>query len=101
MYVEATPSSAAQKFFLISVVVLVVSCKSGRAALVEVFLEEMNARPEIRDAMLVKKMNFWRIRAVASIGNCPRWKARKNYWSLVRRYPTLAAQHGFTATSIL
>jgi hypothetical protein len=61
----------------------------------------MNAKPEIRDAILVQRMNYWLVRARhAPIGNCPAWKAKKNYLALVRRYPTLAAKEGLSETSI-
>ena len=62
----------------------------------------MNARPEIRDALLVQRMKYWLIRArCGPIGNCPKWKARRNFWSLVRKHGALAAKHGLTATSVL
>jgi hypothetical protein len=62
----------------------------------------MNARPEIRNAVLLKKMNFWLLRARCPMINTriPAWRARKNFWALVRRYPALAAAHGLTATSV-
>jgi hypothetical protein len=62
----------------------------------------MNARPEIRDALLVQRMNHWLLRARCPMINprIPTWKARKNYWFLVRRYPALAASKGFTPTSV-
>jgi hypothetical protein len=62
----------------------------------------MNARPEIRDALLVQRMKHWLIRArYPSVGNgYPAWKSRKNYWSLVRRHRALAARHGLTETSV-
>ena len=61
----------------------------------------MNAGPGIRDALLVQRMKFWLLRSRhAPIGNCPKWKAKKNYWSLVRRHRGLAARHGFTENSV-
>jgi hypothetical protein len=69
---------------------------------VEDFYKTMNARPEIKDALLLKKMNHWLLRARCPQMNprVPTWKARKNYWSLVRRYPALAAAHHLTVTSV-
>ena len=61
----------------------------------------MNARPEIRDALLVRRMNHWLIRAVASVGNCPKWKAKKNYWALVRKHRGLAARNGMRETDVI
>lgn len=62
----------------------------------------MNARPEIRDAMLVQRMQRWLLRAKYPVvgKGYPVWKSRKNYWSLVRRHRVLAARHGFTETSV-
>ena len=74
----------------------------GECAFVEDFYKTMNARPEIKDALLLKKMTFWLLRARHPEINSrvPTWKARKNYWSLVRRYPALAARNGLTVTSV-
>jgi hypothetical protein len=62
----------------------------------------MNARIEIRDYLLVKKMKRW-----LSIARCPlinpkipTWRARKNYWALQKKHGALAAAHGLTATSV-
>lgn len=62
----------------------------------------MNARPEIRDALLLKRMNYWLLRARCAEINprIPTWRARKNYWALVRNHSSLAAAHGMTATSV-
>jgi hypothetical protein len=50
----------------------------------------------------LQRMRHWLLRAkFPSIGNgCARWRARRNYWFLVRKYPTLAGQHGFRETSV-
>jgi hypothetical protein len=62
----------------------------------------MNARPEIRDALIVKKMKRWRMIALyPAVGKgCPAWRARKNYWALLGRHNALAAKHGLTETSV-
>ena len=62
----------------------------------------MNAREEIRDALLVRKMNHWLLIARHPFvrKNCPTWRARKNFWNLVRKHEALAARHGLTATSV-
>jgi hypothetical protein len=72
----------------------------GASALVE-DSQRMNARPEIRDALLVQKMKHWLIRARhGPLGNCPKWKAKKNYWALIRRHRQLAQQHGLRETDV-
>ena len=39
----------------------------------------MNARPTIKDVLLVQRMTFWRLRAKhGPIGNCLKWRGRKN-----------------------
>lgn len=61
----------------------------------------MNARPEIRDALLVQRMKHWLLRARhGPLGNCPKWKAKKNYWALIRRHRALAQQHGLQETDV-
>lgn len=62
----------------------------------------MNARPEIRDALLVRKMKHWLLRARYSfVGEgCARWRARRNYWFLVRKHRTLAERHGLRETDV-
>jgi hypothetical protein len=62
----------------------------------------MNARKEIRDAILLRRMKHW-----LAIGRCslvntkvPTWRARKNYWALLRKHEALAAANGLTATSV-
>jgi hypothetical protein len=57
---------------------------------------------EVRDYLLVRRMKYWRDIARCPLVNVrvPTWRARKNFWSLVRRYPALAAQNGLTATSV-
>lgn len=62
----------------------------------------MNAGPGIRDALIVQRMRHWLLRAkFPSIGNgCARWRARRNYWFLVRKYRTLAEQHNLRETDV-
>jgi hypothetical protein len=56
----------------------------------------MRANDDIKNKLLLKRMEFWRIRARhGPIGNCSKGRGRKNYLYLVRKYPALAAQHGF------
>jgi hypothetical protein len=62
----------------------------------------MNARPEIRNHLLIRRMRRWLAIARWPMINprIPMWRARKNFWSLIKRHPALAAQHGLTATSV-
>ena len=61
----------------------------------------MNVRTEVRDALLVRKMWYRRIRTnPLSAANCPKWKARKNYLFLVRKYLALAERHGLHETNV-
>ncbi|MGA7931511.1 MAG: hypothetical protein WCA20_36635 [Candidatus Sulfotelmatobacter sp.] len=62
----------------------------------------MNAREEIREHLIARRMKYWRDIARCPLMNAkiPTWRARKNFWSHVRRYPALAAAHGLTATSV-
>jgi hypothetical protein len=89
------------KSFRISKRSLYFHSKPGRKRLRGGILREMNVRPELKDAALVQRMNFWLLRARhGPIGNCSKSKGRKNYLALVRRHPALAARHGLRETNI-
>jgi hypothetical protein len=61
----------------------------------------MNIRLELRDAFLVKRMEFWRLRALyGPLGNCSKSKGVKNYLALVRKHRALAEKAGFRETDI-
>jgi hypothetical protein len=64
--------------------------------------QKVNARKEIRVALLVRKMKYWLLVAqhpfVAK--GCPAWRARKNYWHLCCKYAELAAKLGMTRASV-
>jgi hypothetical protein len=62
----------------------------------------VNARKEIRDALLVRKMKHWVMVAQHPFlgKGCPAWRARKNFWALQRKHAALAARHGLTETSV-
>jgi hypothetical protein len=66
------------------------------------FVEKMNARREIRDALLIRRMKYWRGIARCPLLNprIPTWRARKNFWALLRKHGALAAANGLTATSV-
>lgn len=62
----------------------------------------MNARTEIKDALLVQRMKHWLDIARCPLINTkvPTWKARKNFWALCKRHPDLAQTHGYGPTSV-
>jgi len=61
----------------------------------------MNAGAGIRDALIVERMKHWlHCSRPYSITNCEKWRARKNFWALVRKHAALAARHGFRETDV-
>lgn len=62
----------------------------------------MNARPAIRDAILVRRMKDWLMRARCPLlaRGYPASKCRKNYLSLVRRHRALAEAAGLSETDV-
>jgi len=71
----------------------------ARAPFVEDFV---NARPEIRDAIRIRQMREWRMRATCPLlaRGYPAWKCRKNYLYLVRTFPSLAQRAGFRESDV-
>ena len=64
-------------------------------------LEEMNIRPTLREAALLKRMTFWRLRALyGPLGDCSKSRGVKNYLALVRKHAALAEKAGFRETDI-
>src|SRR5438132_8989271 len=63
----------------------------------------MNAREQIRDHLIAARMKVWLDIARCPIMNTrvPTWKARKNFWSLCRRHPEIAACLGYTEALII
>jgi hypothetical protein len=61
----------------------------------------MNMRPSLKDAALVKRMNFWLLRALyGPLGGCSKSKGVKNYLALVRKHRALAEKAGLRETDI-
>jgi hypothetical protein len=62
----------------------------------------MNARKEIRDYLLASRMKHWLQIARCPIMNTkiPTWRARKNFWALVRKHPEIAARLGLSEVSV-
>ena len=62
----------------------------------------MNCREQIREHLLAEKMKFWlRVARTPSLRpHIPRWRARKNFWALQKRYPELAKRLGLTEVSV-
>lgn len=64
-------------------------------------LYEMNVRPTLREAALLQRMRFWRLRAMhGPLGNCSKARGVKNYLALVRAHAALAEKAGFRETDI-
>jgi len=62
----------------------------------------MNAGARIKDAILIRRMKEWKMRAGCPLlaKGYPAWKCRKNYLSLVRTHRALAERHGFRETDV-
>ena len=77
--------------------------KGGSLAAAQSLEPKMNARKEIRDHLLAARMKAWLDIARCPIMNTkvPTWKARKNFWSLCRRHPEIAARLGYTEALII
>jgi len=62
----------------------------------------MNARTEIREHLIAERMRRWLMiaRTPFMYAKCPRWRARKNFWALQKRYPDLAKRIGLTEVSV-
>jgi hypothetical protein len=51
----------------------------------------MNCREEIREHLIAERMRRWLMIAKSMYPKCPRWRARRNFWYLCRKYPDLVA----------
>jgi hypothetical protein len=72
----------------------------GASAFVE-DSREMNAGLDIKDALLVQRMSYWRIRGKhGPIDNCSKRRGRKNYLHLVRKHKRLAQQNNFRVSDV-
>jgi hypothetical protein len=61
----------------------------------------VNAKLDIRDALLVQRMKHWLLRAkYGPIGNCPKRRGIKNYLYLVRKHKILAMQNHFRESDV-
>jgi hypothetical protein len=62
----------------------------------------MNAGPGIKDAIRLRLMKEWRMRARCPLvaKGYPAWKCRKNYLYLVRTFPMLAKAHGLRESDV-
>jgi hypothetical protein len=62
----------------------------------------MNARPEIREKLIERRMQRWLLVAkhpfVAPA--CPPARARRNFWRLCKTHGDTAKRLGYTATSV-
>jgi hypothetical protein len=57
---------------------------------------KMNARPQVREILIAKKMKHWWVVAKCRLidPTCPTWRARKNYARLCARYPEIMQRLG-------
>jgi hypothetical protein len=62
---------------------------------------ELNARPQIREHLLARKMNRWALigRHPSAYPHCSPARARRNFARLYARYPELARRLGLTPVS--
>jgi hypothetical protein len=65
-------------------------------------VQNMHARPEIREILIVKKLRRWALIAKypAVDPSCPPSRARRNYWRLCAKHPQIASKFGLSATSV-
>jgi hypothetical protein len=98
IYVEAKSSGAAVKSFRFNQPCSIFPAKPGLASPCGGFYKTMNASPTIRDALLVQRMKHWLLRARHSFVGCPKWRARRNYWFLVRKHRIIAERYGLRET---
>src|SRR5437667_11798701 len=77
--------------------------KEGSLAAAQSLEPKMNARKEIRDHLIAIRMRRWLDIARCPLINTkmPTWKARKNFWSLCRKHPEIAARLGYTEALII
>jgi len=62
----------------------------------------MHARPEIAEKLIELKLKGWcrTARRYTVDPCCPRAKARKNFWRLLKAHPEIAQRLGYTLTSV-
>ena len=61
----------------------------------------MNARPQVREILIAKKMKHWWVVAKCRLIDpaCPTWRARKNYARLCTKYPHIMTKLGLNEFS--
>jgi hypothetical protein len=61
----------------------------------------MNARPQVREILIAKKMKHWWVVAKCRLidPTCPTWRAKKNYQRLCARYPEIMQRLGLNQFS--
>jgi hypothetical protein len=79
-----------------------ISLKTGRTAPSWRILRRVNARPSLKDAIRIRQMREWRMRATCPLlaKGYPAWKCRKNYLYLVRTFPSLAQRAGYRESDV-
>jgi hypothetical protein len=62
----------------------------------------MNARPQIREILIGRKLKRWALIAKYSYVDqtCSPSRARRNFWRLYSRYPEIGQRMGLNETSV-
>lgn len=62
----------------------------------------MNCGEKIRECLLAERMLYWRSVARCQLlgKGCPKWRARKNFWSLIRKHRALAERLRLRETDV-
>jgi predicted transposase YbfD/YdcC len=96
--IEATPEPSS----LVSVSRAAIFKENSGAQPSERNSKKMNCREQIREHLLAEKMKFWLMiaRTPSIKPNIPKWRARRNYWFLCRKYPDLSRRIGCDETSV-
>jgi hypothetical protein len=62
--------------------------------------QRMHIGESITEHWLVMRMHHWLRRSRHTFNGCPKWRAQKNFWSLVRKYRAVAERHGLSETDV-
>jgi hypothetical protein len=62
----------------------------------------MNARPEIKEILIAKKLRRWQLISLhpSVYPHFSSARARRNFWRLLAAYPLIAAKLGLSAISV-
>jgi hypothetical protein len=62
----------------------------------------MNCREQIREHLIAERLRYWLMiaRTPSIKPHIPKWRARRNFWSLCRRHGDLAKRLGLSEVSV-